>query len=51
MGGSRILVTGAMGSVAKQLMPALEERYRLRLFDRSGGDDSGAPLTVPRPPV
>jgi nucleoside-diphosphate-sugar epimerase len=35
-----------MGSVAKQLMPALEERYRLRLFDRSGGDDSGAPLTV-----
>lgn len=48
MAGSRILVTGAMGSVAGQLMPALEERYQLRLFDRSGadGDAGGAPLVV-----
>ena len=48
MAGSRILVTGAMGRVAAQLMPALEARYELRLFDRSGadGDGSGAPLIL-----
>src|SRR4051812_38799681 len=35
---SRILVTGAMGRVAAQLLPALEERWQLRLLDRTAGD-------------
>jgi NAD+ dependent glucose-6-phosphate dehydrogenase len=45
---SRILVTGAMGRVAAPLIPALQERYRLRLLDRVDGDGDGigAPLIV-----
>src|SRR3954468_17888405 len=38
MARSRILVTGAMGRVAAQLLPALEERWQLRLLDRTAGD-------------
>jgi uronate dehydrogenase len=45
---NQILVTGAMGRVAGQLLPALEERYALRLLDRSRNDDDGGapPVTV-----
>lgn len=34
----RVLVTGAAGWVAAQLLPGLEEAYDLRLTDRVGGD-------------
>lgn len=39
--GSRILMTGAMGRVAAPLIPALAERYDVRLLDRVGGDGDG----------
>jgi nucleoside-diphosphate-sugar epimerase len=41
-------VTGAMGRVAAPLIPALAERYDVRLVDRAGGDGdgAGAPLVV-----
>ena len=35
----RVLVTGAAGRVAEQLIPGLETRFNLRLFDRVGRDD------------
>ena len=42
----RVLVTGALGRVAKQLLPALRDRWELRLLDHAGdaGDDLGGPL-------
>jgi NAD-dependent epimerase/dehydratase family protein len=36
MESNRLLVTGASGRVAEQLLPGLPERYDLRLTDRSG---------------
>lgn len=44
----RILVTGACGRVAAQLLPALQDRWDLLLLDRSakGGDDLAAPLLI-----
>ncbi|MGK5683087.1 NAD-dependent epimerase/dehydratase family protein [Actinoplanes sp. URMC 104] len=44
----RVLLTGAQGRVATQLLPALRERWELRLLDHAGGDgdDLGAPLLV-----
>jgi nucleoside-diphosphate-sugar epimerase len=39
MVGPRVLVTGAMGRVARQLLPALRERCDLRLMDRAGPQD------------
>ncbi len=35
----QVLVTGAMGRVAGQLLPALAERFELRLTDRAEGAD------------
>src|SRR3954466_13089343 len=35
MNSSRLLVTGALGRVAQQLLPGLAERYDLRLTDRA----------------
>jgi UDP-glucose 4-epimerase len=35
----RIVVTGAAGRVAGQLLPALEDAYELRLMDRAGDPD------------
>ena len=46
MAGTRILVTGAVGRVARQLLPALEERHELRLLDRSRGDGEGRRASV-----
>jgi NAD-dependent epimerase/dehydratase family protein len=44
----RVLVTGARGRVAAQLLPALRDRWELRLLDHAGddGDDLGGPLLV-----
>jgi uronate dehydrogenase len=43
----RVLVTGARGRVAGQLLPAVRDRWDLRLLDHAGdGDDLGAPLLV-----
>jgi nucleoside-diphosphate-sugar epimerase len=44
----RVLVTGAAGRVAEQLIPGLDSRFDLRLFDRVGPDDTGSdiPLVV-----
>ncbi len=46
MNRRRVLVTGAAGRVAAQLLPALRERCDLRLMDRAEGDggDLGGPL-------
>ena len=38
----RVLVTGAMGRVAGQLLPGLRERFDLRLMDRVPGCDADA---------
>ena len=48
MDSSRLLVTGAAGRVAEQLLPALAERYDLRLTDRTekAGASAGANLIV-----
>jgi len=35
----RVLVTGAAGRVAAQLLPALRDRWEVRLLDRTAGDD------------
>src|SRR3954453_11743518 len=45
---SEVLLTGAMGRVAGPLVPALQERYGLRLLDRTGddGEHADAPLIV-----
>ncbi|MDP9394790.1 MAG: NAD-dependent epimerase/dehydratase family protein [Actinomycetota bacterium] len=44
---ARVLLTGAMGSVGDQLLPALEERYDVRLLDRAAdGDRAAEPRTV-----
>ncbi len=40
MASSRVLVTGATGRVARQLLPGLAGRYDLRLTDRSGDVDA-----------
>lgn len=44
----QVLVTGATGRVAGQLLPGLRERFDLRLTDRVPGpdDDGGSPLLV-----
>jgi nucleoside-diphosphate-sugar epimerase len=44
----RVLVTGALGRVAAQLLPALRDDWDLRLLDHVGGDghDVGGPLLV-----
>ncbi len=38
MASRQVLVTGAMGRVAGQLLPALQERFDLRLLDHVDGD-------------
>jgi hypothetical protein len=45
---SRVLMTGAMGRVAAPLIPALADRYDVRLLDSTEGDGdaAGAPLMV-----
>jgi nucleoside-diphosphate-sugar epimerase len=43
---SRLLVTGAAGRVAWQLLPGLTERYDLRLTDRVGVADQSAGSTL-----
>ena len=40
----RVLVTGATGYIAGQLLPALRERYDLRLIDVRREDRSGRPV-------
>ncbi len=40
----RVLVTGATGYIAAQLLPALRERYELRLLDVRDRDASGRPV-------
>lgn len=45
MDPSRLLVTGALGRVAEQLLPGLAERYDLRLTDRTGAT-AGSDLVV-----
>jgi NAD+ dependent glucose-6-phosphate dehydrogenase len=43
----RVLVTGAMGRVAQQLLPGLPERLELRLMDRfQGSDGTGSGVFV-----
>ena len=44
----RVLVTGALGRVAAQLLPAVRDGWELRLLDHAGGDgdDLGGPLLV-----
>jgi len=44
----RVLITGALGRVAAQLLPAVRDGCDLRLLDRGGGngDDLGGPLLV-----
>ena len=37
----RVLLTGATGYIAGQLLPALRERYDLRLIDVRGEDRAG----------
>jgi hypothetical protein len=48
MHSSRLVVTGAVGRVAGQLLPALAERYDLRLTDRTreAGASAGSHLVV-----
>ena len=41
MANRRVLVTGATGHVASQLLPAFRERYDLMLLDIRQGDSSG----------
>ena len=41
----RVLITGAAGRVARQLLPGMRERWELRLLDRAA-DDLGDPLLV-----
>src|SRR4051812_27673680 len=40
----QVLLTGATGSVASQLLPAFRERYDLRLTDVRASDRGGAPV-------
>ena len=40
MSGQRVLLTGATGYIAGQLLPALRERYDLKLVDARGTDAS-----------
>jgi NAD dependent epimerase/dehydratase family enzyme len=43
----RVLVTGAMGRVAQQLLPGLPERFEVRLMDRfPDSDRSGSGMFV-----
>lgn len=48
MDSSRLLVTGALGRVAEQLLPGLAERYDLRLTDRAAeaGASAGSDVVV-----
>jgi nucleoside-diphosphate-sugar epimerase len=48
MNRRQVLVTGAVGRVGSQLLPALRERWDLRLMDHAAGDggDHGGPLLV-----
>ncbi|MGH2820018.1 MAG: NAD-dependent epimerase/dehydratase family protein, partial [Actinomycetota bacterium] len=39
-----VLLTGATGYIAAQLLPALRERYELRLTDVRREDGSGEPV-------
>lgn len=41
-----VVVTGAAGSVAGQLLPGLEGRYDLRLVDRVRSEDNGATVVI-----
>ena len=41
MSGQRVLLTGATGYIAGQLLPALRERYDLKLVEARGTDASG----------
>jgi UDP-glucose 4-epimerase len=40
----RVLLTGAAGYIAGQLLPALRERYDLRLIDRAATNRAGQPV-------
>src|SRR5918997_2178546 len=40
----RVLLTGATGYIAGQLLPAFRERYDLKLLDVRGEDRSGSPI-------
>ena len=40
----RVLVTGATGYIAAQLLPAFRERYELRLIDVRSTDSTGKPV-------
>ena len=42
----RVLVTGATGRVAGQLLPGLQESWEPRLLDRTGGPDADPRLVV-----
>src|SRR2546425_2671992 len=44
MAKRRVLVTGASGYIAAQLLPALRERYELLLLDRRTEDRQGRPI-------
>jgi hypothetical protein len=44
MGKLRVLLTGATGYIAGQLLPAFRERYDLRLIDLRREDRSGQPV-------
>lgn len=40
----KVVVTGAAGQIARQLLPALSERYDLRLLDMRSNDSDGNPI-------